>query len=66
VRAAGVPFNITLFDKFFLQVDSTNDAADKPMIRYVIEMPKDTYLGVGYGTSMKNVDMLAFVASSTP
>lgn len=28
-------------------------------------MPKDSYLGVGYGTSMDKVDMVAFVSSTS-
>ncbi len=58
-------FNITLFNDFYLIIDSVNNAQGKPMIRYQLDMPKESYLGVGYGTSMDKVDMVAFVSSAS-
>lgn len=40
-----------------------NVSANYPMIRYVVDMPVNTFLGIGYGVSMDNTDLVAFVAN---
>ena len=34
------------------------------MIRYSLDMPANTYLGLGYGEDMRDTDMVAFLANS--
>lgn len=58
-------FTITLFDDYNLTIDSIKNSQGKPMIRYQLDLPKESYLGIGYGTSMKGVDMVAFVSSTS-
>jgi hypothetical protein len=56
-------FKATLFSKFNIEIDATKSASGQPMIRYSVDMPANTYLGLCYGEDMRNTDMVAFLAN---
>ena len=65
LTARSEPFNITLFGKFNLSIEVTaNAVSGKPQVVYQVDMPSDSFLGLVYGSSMTNTDMVAFVANT--
>ncbi len=42
------------------------EIVNKTSLRYTVHLPKNQYLGLGFGTSMTNTDMVIFRSGSTP
>ncbi len=46
-------------------IDTLKNDQGKQIIRYNVDLPSNTYLGLGYGWGMKNKDMFALIAGQT-
>jgi hypothetical protein len=57
-------YETTFFGKFYARIDAFTNQQGKPMIRYNIDMPANSYIGFGYGKGHDNVDMFALAADS--
>ena len=54
------PFSSIFFDRFAITIDISPDN----MLRYVVSVPVNTYLGLCYGINMKGIDMVSFIGNT--
>ena len=54
------PFSSIFFDRFAITIDISPDN----MLRYVVSVPVNTYLGLCYGINMKGTDMVSFIGNT--
>ena len=57
-------YETTIYGKFYARIDALNNTQGKPMIRYNVDLPANSYIGFGYGKGHDNIDMFAIAADS--